>query len=823
MIKKNMVIALRSLLKSRFYTVINILGLAVGIASCMIIILFLINELSYDRHFCNADRIYRVDSEIKFGSNHFTLASVFAPVADLLQQNYPEIESATRLSSWGPRFVRKENTIERIREEHIIWADSTFFKVFSVNVLEGNAAHALKETNSIAISRTIAAKYFPGGNALGQTLILDDNWNHKVTAVFEDIPSNSHFHFDMLVAMAGLQESKSLSLVGGNDFHTYILLKKGADKKMLEAKFPSMFEKYVAPQLSAAMGGDFTLAKFQAAGNIWAYTLMPLKDIHLHSDLMSEIEPNGSIAYVYLFSVIAFFILVIACINFMNLSTARSVNRMKEVGVKKVMGSISSQLMIQFLEESCLISLFSVVLAVIMAYLLLPVFNELALKNLTLPFKSFMFYVYLLAISMVVGILAGLYPSFYLSSFKPISLLKDRVTHDNKVINWRSALVVFQFIISIFLIICTITINRQLNYIQHKKLGFEKDQVIIVSEAQALGNKIRVFKEEVLKNSLMNSGTISGYLPVSGTWRNNNTFWKEGMQPSQENMQDMVSIQTWGIDLDYMKTLGMHIKQGREFSAEYPSDSSGIILNETAVKRFDFGEDVVGKKINCYYGSNEDGTPSSDKIKSWTIIGVVEDFHFESFKQSITPLSFYLGQSTGNVSFRFKGKNAGEVVQLLEKKWKNLVPGQPFQYSFLDEQFDRMYASEHRLGKIFLGFAALAIFIACLGLFALTSFTAEQRTKEIGIRKALGASVSKIILMLSWDFGKLLVISFITASVGAYYAISWWLKNYSYKIEVGWMVYLLSGILALFIAWITVSYQSIRAATANPANSLKTE
>ena len=819
MLKNYLTLAFRTLRKQRFFTLINILGLAIGIASCLVIVLFVNNELSYDRFYKNANRIYRVNGEIKFGGNHYKLAVAPAPLADAILNDYPDVESAVRFRSRGSYLVKRSESADNFKEQNVIWADSTFFKIFSVPLLEGNPGRALKEPNTVAISRKTSDTYFPKGDALGQSLILDNTLNVKVTAVFENMPENSHMHFDILIAMSGLDEAKSTQFLS-NNFNTYLLLKDGVDVRTLEMKMTGLIEKYVGPEAAAVLGGEFTIEKFRASGNKLEYTLTPLTDIHLHSDLTAELGPNGDITYVYLFFAVALFILAIACINFMNLSTARSANRAKEVGVRKVLGSLRSHLVRQFLLESVLLSLFSFFLALILALGFLPVFNDLASKKLALPWSDPAFYGMLLAAALVMGVLAGLYPSFFLSAFKPVNVLKGNVSLGMKSGFIRSSLVVFQFVISIFLIIGTITINRQLDYIQNKKIGFRKDQVLVVNDAYALRDKLQTFKNEIAKNNFIQSGTISGFLPVSGTWRNDNTFWPEGTQPNQENM---VGLQNWRVDVDYVKTLGMKIKSGRDFSTEFPSDSSAIVMNETAAKQFNFDKDPLGKKISTFNGSKPDGTADPGQIRSWTVIGIVEDFHFESLKQNISPLALFLGKSDGMVSFRFEARNTQDVIQAVEKSWKTLAPGQPFQYSFLDQDFGRMYATEQKLGEIFALFAGLAIVIACLGLFALTAFTAEQRTKEIGIRKVLGASVAGIIVLLSKEFGKLIVIAFVVAAPLAWWGVDWWLKNYTYKVEVGIYVYLAAGGLAFLIAWLTMSYQSFRAATVNPVESLRTE
>lgn len=819
MLKNYLLIAIRSLMKHRFYAFINVIGLATGIAACLVIVLFIQHELSYDRHYENAERIYRLNGEIKFGGNHYKLAVASAPLGGTLVQGFPEVEAAVRFRSRGSYLIKRNETADNIKENNVIWTDSTFFKVFSVPVISGSASTALAEPNAVAISQSAAKKYFPDGNVLGQSLILDNRWNVKVTAVFEDMPRASHIHFDFLIALAALDEAQQTNFMS-NNFQTYLLLKPGTNPKELQQKFPEYLDKFMGPQAAAVLGGDFTMEKFRAGGNIWEYTLMPVTDIHLHSDLTAELGPNGDITYVYLFSAIALFILGIACINFMNLSTARSANRAKEVGVRKVMGSLRSHLVRQFLLESILLSVASFVVAVAVAWLALPVFNSLSQKDLALPLSSPVFYLLLGGASILIGCLAGLYPSFFLSAFKPVNVLKGNVALGMRSGWIRSSLVVFQFVISIFLVIATITVNRQLDYIQNKKIGFQKDQVLIVNDAYALGDKIESFKNEVLKNNFIKNGSISGYIPVTGGWRNDNTFWPEGSEP---NEQTMVGLQNWSVDYDYVKTMGMKITEGRDFSADFASDSSAVILNHAALKFFHLEQDPIGKKISTFNNSNPDGSPDRNSLRSWTVIGVLEDFHFESLKQNISPLGLFLDKSTGSVIFRFGAANSQDVIAAVERTWKDLAPGQPFQYSFLDEDFARMYSTEQRLGKTFAVFASLAIIIACLGLFALTSFTAEQRTKEIGIRKVLGASVGSIVVLLSKEFGKLILIAFVLAAPLAWYAINWWLKSYTYKVEIGILVYALAGLFAFLIAWITMSYQSIRAARNNPVTSLRSE
>ncbi len=814
MIKNFLLIAFRNLRKHMFYTSINILGLAVGVASCLIILLYVIDELSYDKHHANADRIYRVDCEIIFGPNHHRLATSPAPLADAFRTELPEVEASSRFWDVGSVLVKRVD--QNIKESDIIFADSSVFSVFTIPFIKGNPRYALREPFTMVISKKTADKYFPNEDPIGQTLIVENKDSYKITGVFEDMPSTSHFHFEIIRSLVSDDYHKDNQWLS-NNFVTFIKLRPGSDPKAVEAKFPKLVDKYAGPQAVEALGNDFSMEKFRQSGNKLDWTLRPLTDIHLRSDMTAELGVNSDIAYVYLFGAVALFILAIACINFMNLSTARSANRAKEVGVRKVMGSMRSHLVRQFLTESTMLSFFSFLIALAIAWLALPAFNDLSGKTLLLPFNNGYFWLLIAAGALVVGLLAGVYPSFFLSAFRPVNVLKGNVSLGMKSGMVRSSLVVFQFWISIMLIVGTIAVNRQLSFIQNKKIGFSKDQVIVIKDTYALENQLQAFKDEVLKDSRVKSGTISGFLPVSGTYRTDNAFWPEGIQPSADNL---VSFQCWRVDYDYVQTLGMKIKEGRDFSREFPSDSGAVILNEAAIKLFGFEADPIGKKISSYSGAPG---AAGNNIESYPVIGVLEDFHFESMKQHITPLGLFLRKSSGMISFKFEAKNSGEVIESIGNTWKKMAPGLPFSYSFLDEDFEKMYASEQRLGKIVVVFATLAIIIASLGLFALTAFTAEQRTKEIGIRKVLGASVGSIVMLLSKEFGKLIIIAFVLAAPIAWFGIDWWLKSYTYKTEIGILVYVLAGIMAFLVAWLTMGYQSLRAASSDPVKSLRSE
>ncbi|SFT89441.1 putative ABC transport system permease protein [Algoriphagus locisalis] len=816
MLKNYFTIAFRNLRKHKFYTFINIFGLSVGVAICMIISLFVINELSYDTGFKDADRIYRIKSEIVFGGNHWNIVQAPAPLAAALPDDFPEVEAAVHFRTRGSYLVKRED--ENIKEQKVVWAGKDFFTVFGVPMLAGNPESALSEPQTMAISASAAEKYFPNEDALGKSLILDNDMDFRITGVYQDIPKNSHFHFDFLLAAEGLGEAKRIAWLS-NNFQTYFKLRENADPDVLAGKLTSLIETHMEPEIRQIFGEGSTIETLASEGGKFEFGIQPLRDIHLKSDLEGEFEPNFNITYIYLFVAVALFILVIACINFMNLSTARSANRAKEVGIRKVMGSFRSHLIRQFLMESILLSIISFLIAVPILTLLLPFFNELAGRELTVPFSQLTFYGILIIGAIGTGLLAGVYPAFFLSGFKPISILKGKVSMGMKSGMIRSSLVVFQFAVSIILIIATIAVFNQLNYIQNKKIGFNKEKVITIDDIYALGDQAETFKREVLANSMMESGTITGFLPVSGTWRSDTPWWAEGKDAKQS--ENLVSLQNWAVDYDYVSTLDMKIVEGRDFSIQYPSDSGAVILNETAARNFNFVGDPIGQKIFTMQDSEE---MDPEDLQGKTVVGIVENFHFESLKENIGPVMIFLNERpNGIASFRFNSSNTDEVVTFIESKWDELAPGQPFTYSFLDERFGTMYAAETRLGKVFAIFAGFAILIACLGLFALTAFTAEQRTKEIGIRKVLGSSVQSIVFLLSKEFTKLVGIAFLIASPIAWWVMNKWLEDYQYKITLGLQVFLAAGVFAAFIALLTISYQSVKAALSNPVNSLKSE
>ncbi len=808
MFKNYLKIALRNLWKSKGFSALNIIGLAIGLATCLLIMLFVLDEISYDRYNKKAHRIYRVDGDLKFGGNHFILAVAPDPTGPTLKKDFPQVEQFVRFRNTGGLLIKKGN--ENVQENNVIYADSTLFDVFTFPMIDGNPQTALREPNSMVITETTARKYFNTTQAAGKRVIVNNRHNYTVTGVIKDIPSQSHFNFDFFVSMATLEESRRNNWVS-NNFNTYIVLKEGADHKKLEAQLDVVVEKYIGPQVMQLMSVD--MDEFKKSGNYDNLLLTPLTSIHLYSNKVGELGANSSIQYVYIFSAIAFFILLIACVNFMNLSTARSAKRSREVGVRKVLGSLKSNLVKQFLTESILISCIALVLALVLTVLMLPYFNQLAAKDIKLQFitNPWLLPVLLLMV-LITGLLAGSYPAFYLSSFKPIQVIKGKLAAGFKTSWFRSGLVVFQFAISIILIVATMVIYKQLHFIQSHKTGFNREQVLVINNSGPLGNKAKAFREEVVKLPGVENVTMTGYLPTNG-WRNDNPVFTT---PTLDQ-KTAVSMQTWDVDEQYIPTLGMEMVTGRNFSLQFPTDSSGIIINEAGARLLGF-KDPIGK--NLYFLND---LSNKNDVSVLHVIGIVKDFNFSSLRQQVTPLALMLDYNHGNTALRISSNNIPHLVSMIEKKYKAMAPGEPFNYSFMDEDFNNLYRTEQRMGVIAITFSALAILIACLGLFGLAAYAAEQRTKEIGIRKVLGATVSHITAMLSKDFLKLVIIAAVIAFPLAWWVMHTWLQDFAYRTNISWWVFIIAGGLAALIAIVTVSFQTIKAAIMNPVKSLRTE
>ncbi len=807
MIRNYLKIAFRDLRKNKGYSAINIIGLAVGLTTCLLIMLYVVDELSYDRYNDKADKIYRVNNEVKFGGNYVDLAVAPAMMGPTMVKEFPQVEQYTRIRWYGSFLVRKGN--ENLKEGKVAYGDSTLFDVFTLPMLAGDPKTALKEPHSLVITETMAKKYFNRIDVVGKNLVINDTGNYKITGVIKDIPAQSHFNFDFFVPFTENEDSRSDNWLSEN-YNTYILLKKNADAAKLEPGLNKMMDRYVGPELKNII--NLSLDDFKKTGGYVRASLTPLTDIHLHSNKTGELWGNGNIQFVYIFSAIALFILLIACVNFMNLSTARSANRAKEVGVRKVLGSLKKNLIQQFLTESVMISFIALLLAILLAWLLLPYFNQLAGKNIQVNslFQPFML-ASLVLLMIAVGLLAGSYPAFFLSAFQPIVVLKGKLATGFKRSWLRNALVVFQFFISIILIIGTVVIYNQLNYIRNKDIGFNRNQVLIINNTDALRDHAITFKNELLQLSGIQNATMSGYLPVNYNRSNDAFFTSPTLDPKTG-----MSMQKWAVDENYLPTLDIKLLQGRNFSPQFLTDSTGVIINEAAAK-FLGSKDLLNKKL---YRIEDIQTK---KIGEYHIIGVIKNFNFSSLRDVITPLGLLLRKDNGNISVRISTANIPSVIAEIKNKWQAMAPDQPFDYSFMDEQFNSLYTTEQRIGRIFITFAILAILIACLGLFGLVTYAAEQRTKEIGIRKVLGANVANIVTMISKDFLKLVLIASMIAFPVARWTMNKWLQDFAYRISIGWWVFAIAGASAIVIALITVSFQAIKAAIANPVKSLKTE
>ena len=811
MIKNYFKIAWRNLLKNKGFTAINIIGLSLGIGCFIMISMFVIDELSYDRYHEKADRIYRINSDIIFGGAEMSMAVSADPMGETLKSDYPEVEDYVRFyASQGSKLIKKGN--DYINESAVTHADSTLFNVFALPAILGDTKTALNEPNSVVLTETAAKRYFGSAElAMGEMLETndDDKTLYKVTAVIENLPKNSHFNFDFFFSMANVDYDFGNFL--SHNFHTYVLLKEGTDYKTFNKNFTEVIDKYLLPQAAQYMKIE-SMADFEASGNKLEYSLMPLTEIHLHSSRGVELSANGNIQYVYIFSAAALFILLIACINFMNLTTARSSGRAKEVGIRKVLGSEKKALIGQFLTESTLIAFLALFVGLLFVWLSLGWFNGISGKEMLMSsLLSPRFLIFIFALPFIVGGLAGAYPALFLSSFKPIKVLKGELSSGHKKNTLRNFLVVFQFATSIILIVGTMVIYKQINHMQSANLGFNKDQVLVVSNSGLPPETRKSLKNEIEQLTEVKSASFAGFLPVSSSSRSDTTFSTETVMTESNGF----NMQYWTVDYDYLETIGMEMNEGRNFSRDFGSDSTAIILNETAVKLAGL-QNPIGKNIYTTTGRD-------NGLQVYTIIGVVKNFNFASLRENVEGLSLRLGNNSWETAYRFNTTDVSGLLSTIENKYKAAAPGMPFKYEFLDEAFENMYRQERRVGTVALAFALLAIIIACLGLFGLATYIAEQRTKEIGIRKVLGASVTNIVKMLSTDFVKLVMLAFVIATPIAWWFMNKWLQDFAFRIDLSWWIFAVTGIGALLVALITLSFQAIRAAIANPVDSLKTE
>ena len=805
MFKNYLKIAIRNFFKHKGFSFINVFGLAIGVACCLMIVLYVFDEISYDRYHEKADQIYRVGIDGFVNNMAFHGVITCAPMAQTLVREFPEVTAATRLRNFGFPVFRYENKV--FSEERVFWVDQSFFDVFTVSFIKGDPNTALAEPNTIVLTRSMALKYFGHEDPLGKSLNADQRRDYLITGVVEDVPRNSHFHYDFLASLSTYDDSRSPIWIS-NNYYTYFLLRMDASPEAFEAKLAELVKKYVGPQIQVAAG--ITMEQFYESGGQWGYFIQPLTDIHLHSHLEFEIEPNGDIAYVYIFSIITIGILLVAGINFVNLATARSVNRAREVAIRKTVGSSRSQLIRQFLAETTLMSLIAVLLALIAVQFLLPTFNTITGKDLAIPYMQNVYTIpSLLGVVLFIGILAGIYPAFFLASFDPAIVLKSETLGRTRKSSLRNVLVVFQFTVSIVLIVGTFIVNRQLKYIQSKNLGFNKDQIVVVKKTDDIGNQIQTFRQEIVKNSKVINATNTGRL--IGETFGNSAFKLAGATGEETHL-----LWTYFTDPHFIDTYQIEMAAGRYFEEGRQADQQAVVLNETAVK--DLGlTDPIGKQIAALRPTRE---------QYFIIIGVMKDFHFESLHFQIRPLIIALWPPDNRgryVSVRVHSEGIRETLSFLENTWRRFAGNQAFEYEFFDDHFAQIYQAEERTGQIFFVFSFLAIIIASLGLLGLAAFIAEQRTKEIGIRKVLGATESRIILLLSKQYTKWVILSNLFAWPIAYYFMHKWLQRFAFQPGLSVWSFLLASLVVFVAALLTVGFQTVKAARSNPVDLLRYE
>ncbi len=792
--------ALRTLLRQKSYSIINIGGLAIGMSVCILILSYVFFELSYDKFHEKSDQIYRVGLDATVGGNTMNLAVTSAPMGEALRQDFPEVIANTRLSGGGAQELSIGG--RKFIQEDMLYVDSSFLDVFSYKLIQGAPNEVLFHPKSIVLTETCAKKFFGDKNAIGEIIRINDRTSYKVTGVMEDVPANSELQFEMLVTM-DIRDPNSRFFRQNNwgniSMYSYVLLDKNADYHKLEEKFDEFKVRHTQQLID--MGVHFDLF------------LQPLADIHLYSDLERETPSSGDITYVYLFSAIAIFILFIACINYMNLASARSFKRAKEVGMRKIHGAVRPQLIRQFLGESVMFSVIAFVVSLVIVQITLPMFNNLVYQHdnsMDLFSNKLTIIGFFVAITFIVGILAGSYPAFYMSSFSPIAALKGEKVRGKKKSLLRNVLVVLQFSIAVALIICTSVIYTQLNFMQNKDLGFDgENRIVIPMRSEGLRNKGEVLRNEFQTLSNVEMVSLSNSAP--GIGMNGSGYFPEGA-----NETTPVIIYNGTIDDQFIETMDMEIVKGRNFSHEFGTDTLAVLINEELAKRYNWDE-PIGKNLSVNAG---DSVPRID----FKVVGVIKNFHFMSLLTKVEPHAYHYRQSNlNNIVLKLNAKNKEIALKQVEEKWAEISNNAPFDYIFIDEHFKESYISYIRMGKLFTAFTLIAIFVACIGLFGLASFLTEIRTKEIGIRKVQGAGVFTILRLLNTDFIKWVLVANIIAWPVAYYYMTEWLANFSYPVSLSWLDFVLGVLLSIIIALITVSYQSLKSATQNPIDSLRYE
>lgn len=787
------------------YLILNITGLTIGLTSFLLISIYVINELSYDRFHKNYENIYRVKVKGVLAGSTLDQAITAAPMSRTLLADYPEIEHSTRVRRAGAWLVKYNET--RFNEDGVLFADSTFFSVFDFRLLRGDTKTALVNPRSMILTQDFALKYFGKEDPMGKRISLEADTNlYTITGVIQNIPSNSHFKFDMLGSLNSLGDSKSTEWLNHN-FYTYIVLKNGVTKSSLEAKLPEMVIKYVGPDIKKYIG--VTIEDFQKAGNQFGYQLEPLKDIHLKGAPQYPIEPSGSPSTVYIFTIIAILILIIAIINYVNLATAKSAGRAKEVGIRKVSGSDKTGLIFQFIGESLIIVTFAAVIASMLVLILTPAFNHLIGKEISLTlFTGYKGFLCLIALIILVGTASGAYPAFVLASFNPVEVLKGTLSPGSISKTLRGILVVFQFSVSIVIIIGAFVVYRQLNFMTSADMGIQKENLLVIRRPDALNKKLEAFKEQVLQ--IPGVEKIANSTSIPGTEFNNNAFFLENDLNKTPYLLNQCNV-----SFGFAEVMGIKLAAGRYLSKEFGTDSSGVLINETAVKFLGL-TDPVGKHLLRPRGGPGD-------FEKLTIVGIMKDFNIASLHEKITPVCFTLmkGNYEGYLCIRLNGSGTQGNIKSIEALWKDFSNRQPFQYSFFADEFNKHYETEIKTGRIFILFSVLAILIACLGLIGLITYMTTIRTREVGIRKSFGATRVIIVSLLSREVISLILISSLVAYPIAFFGIKTWLQGFAEKISVGPFIYLIASLIGLAIGWLAIIYQAVKAAAYNPAESLR--
>ncbi len=818
MIRNYFKIAWRNLLKRKSYALINISGLALGAAICLLIVLFIKSESSVDGWREDGDHVYRMVLDRIYPGRQTSYAFIPSSYAKTVKNEIPEVEEATRIFNFlnnGTFQIRFED--KKFEETKVFFADPTFFNIFKSNLLYGSEEEALSKPNSIVLNETTAKKYF-GDASLAIGKILEPEGNDmqpmEVSAVYEDWPENSHFNFNMLISSLMNPGFEEINYVGFSA-HTYLKINENASVDKVEASFPDIIQKFAIGDIEKQFATSYE--KFSSAGNGYFYYLQPLKDIYLTSHLEGEFRNNGNKTTLYIFGLVAFFILFIACVNFINLSTARSSERAREVGVRKTFGSEKKALIAQFITESFLISLLAIFVAIGFFALILPIFNDISGKELKMiDLLSANAIMLLITFTCITGILAGIYPAFVLSSFRPIEVLRGKFKSGKQGKSLRSGLVIFQFSISVILIVCTLVVNRQMRFMTSEQLGFNKEQTVIIERTDLLNENTRAFKNELRKINGVTGVTGSSALPGQPNYFG--ISWATVENPNQPMTGRGIIV-----DDEYQETLDLKLVEGRFFSKDFPTDSLALVMNEKAVAELGI-TNPIGKRLVT--PENFLNAPDGSQ-HIYTIIGVVKDFHYQSLHEPITPLVFTNASKFNNImgltAVHVEGASFANALSSMETTWKQFIKDKPFSFKFLDQTIEAQYKAESTSRKVFTFFSFIAIFIACIGLLGLAAYTTRQRIHEIGVRKVLGASVGNIIGMLSKDFIKLIFISTLIAIPVAWYAMHQWLQNFTYRISSSWDLFVAAAFISLMIAFITISFQAIKAAIANPVNSLRTE